>query len=172
MIKAKWPVNVRKGAADWNAPVAALKQGECFEIKDTKPLPSGGQLQIWASGKKVDFRRKLSTPDRHLGLTHRDVCFSPKSGHVQCTRACPLWVISGHVQRKGHVRFAPKSGRNSGHRMSVKDRALLLCPVPSNVDLLRYGEGIVHINAEIPHSALYLSVTKQKPDGAQFPVSP
>ena len=54
VIKAKWPVNVRKGAADWNAPVAALKQGECFEIKDTKPLPSGGQLQIWASGKKVD----------------------------------------------------------------------------------------------------------------------
>ena len=33
--------------------------------------------------------------------------------------------------------------------MSVKGRALLLCPVPSNVDLLRYGEGIVHINAEI-----------------------
>ena len=56
MIKAKWPVNVRKGAADWNAPVAALKQGECFEIKDTNPLPSGGQLQIWASGKEVDCR--------------------------------------------------------------------------------------------------------------------
>ena len=32
--------------------------------------------------------------------------------------------------------------------MSVKGRALLLCPVPSNVDLLRYGEGIAHINAE------------------------
>ena len=52
--------------------------------------------------------------------------------------------------------------------MSVKGRALLLCPVPSNVDLLRYGEGIVHINAAIPHSALYLSVTKQKLDGAQI----
>ena len=67
-----------------------------------------------------------------------------------------------------HVRFAPKSGRNSGHRMLVKGRALL-CPVPSNVDLLRYGEGIVHVNAEIPHSALYRSVTKQKLDGAQIP---
>ena len=32
--------------------------------------------------------------------------------------------------------------------MSVKGRALLLCPLPSNVDLLRYGEGIAHINAE------------------------
>ena len=56
--------------------------------------------------------------------------------------------------------------------MSVKDRALLLCPVPSNVDLLRYGEGIVHINGEIPGSALYLSVTKQKLDGAQIPGAP
>ena len=27
-----------------------------------------------------------------------------------------------------------------------------------NVDLLRYGEGIVHIDAEIPDSALYLGV--------------
>ena len=53
--------------------------------------------------------------------------------------------------------------------MSVKGRALLLCPVPSNVDLLRYGEGIVHINAEISHCALYLSVTKQELDGAQIP---
>jgi hypothetical protein len=56
--------------------------------------------------------------------------------------------------------------------MSVKGRALLLCPVPSNVDLLRYGEGIVHINAEIPHSALDLSVTKQKLDGAQIAGAP
>ena len=30
-------------------------------------------------------------------------------------------------------------------------------------------EAIVHINAEIPHSALYRSVTKQKLDGAQIP---
>ena len=42
-------------------------------------------------------------------------------------------------------------------------------PCTSNVDLLRYGEVIAHINAEIPHSALYLSVTKQKLDGAQIP---
>ena len=42
-------------------------------------------------------------------------------------------------------------------------------PGISNVDLLGYGEGIVHINAEIPHSALYLGVTKQKLDGTQIP---
>ena len=41
--------------------------------------------------------------------------------------------------------------------------AFRLCPVP-----LRNREGIVHINAEISDSALYLGVTKQKPDGAQI----
>ena len=50
-----------------------------------------------------------------------------------------------------HVRFAPESGRNSD----------IVC-----------GEGIVHINVTIPHSALYLSVTKQKLDGAQIPGAP
>ena len=48
----------------------------------------------------------------------------------------------------------------------MEGRAFLLCPVRSNVDLLRYREGIVYIDAEIPHSALYLSVAKQKLDGA------
>ena len=48
-------------------------------------------------------------------------------------------------------------------------QSTLLCPVVSDVDLLCYGEGIVHINAEIPDSALYLGVTKQKLDGAQIP---
>jgi hypothetical protein len=38
--------------------------------------------------------------------------------------------------------------------------------------LLRYREGIVYIDAEIPHSALYLGVTKQKLDGAQIPGAP
>ena len=56
--------------------------------------------------------------------------------------------------------------------MSVKGRALQLCPLPSNVDLLRYGEGIVYINAEVPHRTLYLGVTKQKLDGAQIAGAP
>jgi hypothetical protein len=51
----------------------------------------------------------------------------------------------------------------------MEGRALLLCPALLNVDLLRYGEGIVHIDAEIRDSALYLGVTKQKLDGPQIP---
>jgi hypothetical protein len=41
----------------------------------------------------------------------------------------------------------------------MEGRALLLCPARSNVDLLRYCEGIVHIDAEISDSAFYLGVT-------------
>ena len=51
----------------------------------------------------------------------------------------------------------------------MKGRALLLCPVRSNVDLLRYGEGIVHIYAEIPDSALYLGVTEYNSTARRFP---
>ena len=40
----------------------------------------------------------------------------------------------------------------------MNGRALLLCPLHSNVDLLRYGKGIVLIDAEIPDSTLYLGV--------------
>jgi hypothetical protein len=37
----------------------------------------------------------------------------------------------------------------------MEGRALFALP-PSLVDLLRNGEGIVYVDAEIPHSALYL----------------
>ena len=68
-----------------------------------------------------------------------------------------------------HVRSTPESGRNSGHRMSMKGRARLLCPASSNVDLLGYGEGIVHIYAEIPDGTLYLGVTEQNLNRSQIP---
>ena len=41
----------------------------------------------------------------------------------------------------------------------IEGRALLLCRVRLNVGLLRYGKGIIHINAEVTDSTLYLRVT-------------
>ena len=87
--------------------------------------------------------------------------------------ACPLWVKSRHVQRRRSCPLYPPkateiadiTGPDEGQRISALPRT-------SNVNLLRYGEGIVHINAEIPHSALYLGVTKQKLDGAQIAGAP
>ena len=61
---------------------------------------------------------------------------------------------------KGHVRFIPKAveiadiaGPDGGQSISAP-------PCTSNVYLLRYGEGIAHIDAEISDSALNLGVTK------------
>ena len=42
--------------------------------------------------------------------------------------------------------------------MRSRRRVALGLSVYQNIDLLRDREGIVHIDAEIPHSALYLSV--------------
>jgi hypothetical protein len=46
-----------------------------------------------------------------------------------------------------------------------------LCLCRSNVDLLCNGEGIVYVDAEIPHSALYLGMAEQKLNGSQIPGS-
>jgi hypothetical protein len=62
------------------------------------------------------------------------------------------------------VEIADIAGPDTGQSISA-------LPCTSDVDLLRYGKGIVHINAEIPHSALYLGVTEQKSWTARrFPV--
>jgi len=52
---------------------------------------------------------------------------------------------------------------NAGQSISA------LPPQGSNVDLLRYCKGIIHIDAEIPDSALYLGVAQQKLHGSQIP---
>ena len=70
--------------------------------------------------------------------------------------------------QKGMSALPPKAVEIADIAGPDREQSISALPRTSNVDLLRYGEGIVHINAEIPHSALYLSVTKQKLDGAQI----
>ena len=41
----------------------------------------------------------------------------------------------------------------------IEGRVFLLCPFRLNVSLLRYGKGIIDINAEVTDSALYLRMT-------------
>ena len=56
----------------------------------------------WIYSSAVDF---LSDPDVRIG-SEADMCsakshvrFTPESGHVQCTHACPLSAKSGHSNR-------------------------------------------------------------------------
>jgi hypothetical protein len=52
----------------------------------------------------------------------------------------------------------PKATELATLCVPMEGKALLLCLVRLKVDLLRYGEGIVHVDAEISNSALYLRV--------------
>jgi hypothetical protein len=51
-------------------------------------------------------------------------------------------------------------------------RAGQLCPGSSDVDLPRYSEGVVDLNAEIAHGALDLSMAKQELNGTHVAGSP
>ena len=53
----------------------------------------------------------------------------------------------------------PKAAKIANIGGRDKGQSNLLCPGRSNVDLLRYAEGIVNIDAEIAHSTFYLGVT-------------
>ena len=49
---------------------------------------------VSGSGGDVRFRSKAD-----MCSAHGDVRFTPESGHVQCTRPCPLCANSGHFAR-------------------------------------------------------------------------
>jgi hypothetical protein len=47
-------------------------------------------------------------------------------------------------------------------------RACLLCPGSSDVDLFRYGKGIIDLDSEVPDSTFDLGVTEQELHGPQI----
>src|SRR5262249_40317634 len=87
--------------------------------------PSGSKLHwerprqcpLWVKSRHM--RRNKSCPlysqlrpqKRIFALRH--VRFTPKSGHVQCTSACPLWANSGHEGRSKlrHKVVSPCNGK-------------------------------------------------------------
>jgi hypothetical protein len=51
-------------------------------------------------------------------------------------------------------------------------RACLLCPGSSDVNLFRYGEGIIDLDTEVPDSAFDLGITEQELHGSQITSTP
>src|SRR5215475_2429134 len=47
--------------------------------------------------RRIPPRLRLFGSDRALVVSPAYVRFTPESGHVQCTRPCPLWANSGHA---------------------------------------------------------------------------
>jgi len=57
--------------------------------------------------------------------------------------------------------LAPSSGLRVG-------RACPLCPGISDINLFRYGQGVINLNAEIPDSAFDLCMSEQELDGPEI----
>lgn len=56
----------------------------------------------------------------------------------------------------------PGSGGQSGS----------LCPDASDVDLLRYGKGVVYLNSEIVHGAFDLGMPEKQLNGTKIAAAP
>lgn len=50
-LTAKGPVNLRKAAADWTAPLAVVGKGQSVVVIATKGLSAGSLTQVWAEVK-------------------------------------------------------------------------------------------------------------------------
>ena len=79
----------------------------------------------------------------------------------------------GHKQtcamQKAMSAFPLESDRNSRHRRADRGQSTSALPLQgSNVDLLRNGESIINIDAEISDSTFYLGVAEQKLDSSQI----
>jgi hypothetical protein len=51
-------------------------------------------------------------------------------------------------------------------------RSCLLCPGNSDINLFRYGKGIIDLDAEVPDGAFDLGVPEQELHGAQIAGTP
>jgi hypothetical protein len=68
--------------------------------------------------------------------------------------------------RSGADRSATPVDCLLGTRAKLKEgKAVRLCPCSSDVNLFRYGEGIIDFDAEIPDGALDLRMSQQQLHG-------
>jgi hypothetical protein len=70
---------------------------------------------------------------------------------------------AGMVDRRADVRCYPDSGPNPAEPIGLvraesclveMGRACLLCPLTLDINLFRYGKGVIDLDAEITHGAL------------------
>ncbi len=54
ILKARWEVNVRRAAADWNDPLGIIDIGQCVRVGEVQDLKAGDRRQTWARVEKID----------------------------------------------------------------------------------------------------------------------
>ena len=116
-------------------------------------------------GPDIETMRKAAR--RLVSIEQLAIQRSRRTKPVECGSS-PLWVMNDILAQFRHVRCSSDRVQNNGHRRprstptSEWSRAAQPCPASSDFDLLCDGEGIVHLNAQIPHGALDLRVAEQK----------
>ena len=89
--------------------------------------------------RAMNSRRLISSPRLRTGHRINPREYSERGGLE--TSQCPLWVKSGHLQCKSHVRFTPESGHvrctspcllcaNSGHAATTLEKHLAFVRLP------------------------------------------
>ena len=86
-------------------------------------------------------------------------------------------LASGHERPEPKVRAKSGIASIAGAKADVtqpvlRGRAFALCPDRLDVDLLRYRDSIIHLDAKVPYGALDLGVAKQKLDGPEIASAP
>src|SRR5262249_2747951 len=72
-----------------------------------------GECPLWVKSRHVRCEKACplcpQQRPRKRTSANRHVCFTPKSGHVQCNYGCPLWANSGHLQCDSPCPLYPNS---------------------------------------------------------------
>jgi len=73
-----------------------VKHDASLKVYQTSAAMSAlGQKQTCTAHKLMSALAPIATAIADSVKGH--VCFTPESGHVQCTRPCLLWARSGHL---------------------------------------------------------------------------
>jgi hypothetical protein len=132
----------------------ALASGEPHEVEASRAGP--GDASRWRTGihprSTVAPLSTSSAPGHQLSLQRG------REGSANLLIAVPIEENPDHCSGRAW-------GRGAG-------RAFPLCPGSSDVDLLCDGKGIIDLDAEVPHRAFDLGVTKQDLHGPQVAGAP
>jgi hypothetical protein len=93
-----------------------VRIGEPCRYIERKPAFRAGK-KFRRGQEAIVVRGSFNSRFSIITVVDNDVRFTPKSGHVQCANACPLWAKSGLMQRRplfDHLVGASKLRRRHG----------------------------------------------------------
>jgi len=121
-------------------------------------LETGDRIVVKRADRKGRLEKKVMSAlgQKHMCGAKGDVRFTPKSGHVQCKRLCPLWAKSGHC-----LLYSNTSSAVSGIGSDAASPSLYI---------RKRGEGELAVRAAFENATLVRPAVMFRPDDA-FPTT-